>query len=198
MTEKTIRLYFKELDRRLQADATVILVGAGAGSLMGHIRPSLDIDFEIRLDRRSAAARRRLDRVVREAAAAIGVAVNYSEDIGHWSMVSYLDYRKTALSYRRIGKITVKLIAPEYWTIGKMTRFLELDIRDMVKIIQKKQLRPTRLVGVWSRAMKDSDLSLELGQFKEHVLYFFKKYGKRIWGKKFNADRYSRSFAAQH
>ena len=192
MTEKTIRLYFKELDRRLGAEAVVILVGAGAGSLMGHIRPSLDIDFEIRLRGRSAKTRGLLDQAVKEAAAAIGVAVNYSEDIGHWSMVSYLDYRKTALLYRRIGKITVKLIAPEYWTIGKMTRFLELDIRDMVKIIQKKELRPTRLVGVWSRAMKDSSLSLELGQFREHALFFLKKYGKKLWGKSFDEEKVGR------
>jgi hypothetical protein len=189
VTEKTIRLYFKELDRRLQAEAEVILVGAGADSLMGHIRPSLDIDFEIRLKTRSAKKRRLLDRAVKEAASAIGVAVNYSEDIGHWSMVSYLDYRKTALFYRRIGKLTVKLIAPEYWTIGKMTRFLELDIRDMVKVIQKKKLRPARLVRVWSRAAKDSGLSLELGQFKEHALFFLKKYGKKLWGRSFNVEK---------
>lgn len=195
MTEKTIRLYFKELDRRLEASAEIILVGAAAGSLMGHIRPSLDLDFEIRLKKSaSAVVRRRLDRAVREAASSIGIAVNYSEDISHWSMVDYLDYRKTAAPYRRIGKLNVKLIAPEYWTIGKMTRFLELDIRDMIKVIRKKKLKPERLARLWSRAMRTSQLSLELGQFKQHVVHFFKKYGKKLWGQSFNIEKYSGPF----
>lgn len=198
MTEKTIRLFFKELDRRLAAEAQVILVGAGAGSLMGHIRPSLDIDFEIRFKKHvPSALRRRLDQAVRDAASAIGVAVNYSEDISHWSMVNYLDYRKTALPYRRIGKLTVKLIAPEYWTIGKMTRFLELDIRDMVRIIRKKKLKPARLARLWSRALRASRLSLELGQFRQHVVYFYKKYGKKIWGRSFDIEKYCKPFLTE-
>ena len=195
MTEKTICQFFKELDRRLSAKADVILVGAGAGSLMGHVRPSLDIDFEIRLKKSVArTVRRKLDATIRETASVVGVAVNYSEDISHWSMVSYLDYRKTAMPYRRFGKIQVKLIAPEYWTIGKMTRFLELDIRDMIHIIRKKRLKPAPLTRLWARALRTSQLSLELGQFKEHVVHFLKTFGKKLWGPRFDTKKYSSPF----
>lgn len=191
MTEKTVRLFFKELDRRLDARAQVILLGAGAGSLMGHIRPSLDIDFEIRLPKTvSRSLREKLDADIRRTAALAGVAVNYSEDVSHWSMVSYLDYRRTAVPYRTFGKVTVKLIAPEYWTIGKMARFLELDIRDMIQIIRKKKLKPAVLARLWQKVIRTSDLSLELGQFRDHVRYFFITYGRKAWGKRFDPASY--------
>lgn len=191
MTERTIIQFFKELDRRLGVRAQVILLGASAGSLMGHIRPSLDIDFEIRLSRTAARALRKdLDRIIRDAASVVGVAVNYSEDVSRWSMISYLDYQKTALPYRTFGKISVKLMAPEYWTIGKMARYLELDIRDMIRIIRKKRLKPGRLTRLWMRALRTSQLSLELGQFKEHISHFLKTYGKKIWGPTFDAEKY--------
>ncbi len=194
MTERTIIQFFKELDRRLGARARVILLGASAGSLMGHIRPSLDIDFEIRLPKSvSRALKKNLDRMIRDVASIVGVAVNYSEDVSHWSMINYLDYRKTALPYRTFGKIEVKLMAPEYWTIGKMARYLELDIRDMIRIIRKKRLEPHRLTKLWSRALRTSQLSLELGQFKEHVTHFLRTYGKKIWGKTFDAQKYKLS-----
>jgi hypothetical protein len=194
MTPKTIHQYFKELDRRLNADAVIILVGASAGSLMGHVRPSLDIDFEIRLKKRLKSVLDTLDESVKAAARMVGVAVNYSENISHWSMVNFLDYRKTAVYYRQIGKLKIYLIAPEYWTIGKMTRYLELDIRDILKIVRKKKLKPGSLVKLWKKAMRTSQLSLELGQFKDHVHHFLKAYGKRAWGKNFDAVKYSKYF----
>ena len=66
MKRQQIDRFFKVLDAALRRPAEVILIGAGAASLMGHIRPSLDIDFEIRYPRmRAARERDRLDRAVR-------------------------------------------------------------------------------------------------------------------------------------
>ncbi len=194
MNKKKIHEFFKRLDRHLDQKATVIVVGAGAASLMGHVRPSFDIDFEIRLSRSTPAQKRKLAETILKTARETGVAVNFSENIGGWSMVSYLDYRKTALPYKEFGKLDVKLIEPCYWTIGKMTRFLELDIQDMVKIIRKKKIKPKRVISVWAQAFRSSDLSLELGQFKEHVLFFLKQYSKKLWGKEADPEKLSASF----
>lgn len=183
MNKKKIHEFFKRLDISLDQAATVIVVGASAGSLMGHVRPSFDIDFEIRLRRNTPAQKKRLAEIILKTAQETGVAVNFSENIGGWSMISYLDYRKTALPYKKFGKLDVQLVEPAYWTIGKMTRFLELDIQDMVKIIRKKKIKPERVIKVWSQAFRSSDLSLELGQFKDHVLFFLKQYSKKLWGK---------------
>ena len=194
MNPRQILAFFKQLDQELNARARVIVVGASAGALMGHIRPSFDIDFEIRLAKTSRGARSRLEQSILKSAETSGVAVNYSENVGGWSMINYLDYRKTAVFYKNTGKIQIKLIAPEYWTIGKMTRFLELDIQDMLKIIRRKKIPAGRLIKIWAKAANASDLSLELGQFRDHVVYFLKHYSCRLWTKTANPEKLTRSF----
>lgn len=181
MNQRQIVLFFKTLNRKLGIKGTVIVTGASAGALMGHIRPSLDIDFEIRLARKTPQARAKLETSIVQAARIAGVAVNFSENIGGWSRINYLEYRKTALPYKKIGNLEIKFIAPEYWTIGKMARFLELDIQDMIKIISKKKLKPETLICIWAKAICSSDLSLEVGQFRDHVIYFIQNYGKKLW-----------------
>lgn len=197
MKQIQIDQFFKLLDAKLGLKGEVILLGASAGSLMGHIRPSLDIDFEIRLKTRVVSARTRLVEAIEEVRQIVGVSVNYSENVAGWSLVSYLDYRKTALAYKTFGKLAVKLIAPEYWTIGKMARFLEFDVQDMSAIIKKKKIPATRLIRLWARAVKTSDLSLELGQFKEHVLYFLNKHARKLWGGKVNPEKLILEFKKQ-
>lgn len=190
MNPKLIERFFVELDRELARPAGIILTGAACGVLYGNIRPSLDIDFEIRFKGKKTSGRPGLlRRAVEKASAAAGLAANYSEDIGHWSMISFLDYRRHTLPFKKIGALEIGLMAPEYWTIGKMGRFLELDIRDMVKIIQKKKLPAPRLAKLWGKALARSPLSLASGQFRDHVIYFFNRHGKLAWGKGFQADR---------
>lgn len=188
MQKRQIDFFFRELDKTLGIKAEVILLGASAGSLMGHIRPSLDIDFEIRPAVKVKDKKGFQEKVLRVARKA-GVAVNFSEDVGHRSMVNYLDYRKTALPYKTFGKLNVRLIAPEYWTIGKMARYYALDAQDVAAIIRKQKLQPLPLVRLWKRALESSDLSLELGQFKKHAEHFLKAYGRKLWGKAFQTEK---------
>lgn len=188
MQKRQIDFFFRELDKALNIKAQVILLGASAGSLMGHIRPSVDIDFEIR-PARKVKDKKDFQEKIMQVSRKAGVAVNFSEDVGHWSMVDYLDYRKTALPYKIFGKLNVKLIAPEYWTIGKMARYYALDAKDMAAIIRKQNLRPLPLVRLWKRAVDSSDLSLELGQFKKHAEHFLKTYGRKLWGKEFESAK---------
>ena len=110
MRKRQIDLFFRELDRALETKAEIILLGASAGSLMGHIRPSFDIDFEIRLGRRRN--KKTTEGMIMQTARKTGVAVNFSENVDHWSMISYLEYRRTAVPYKKFGKLNVKLIAP--------------------------------------------------------------------------------------
>ena len=190
MRKRQIDFFFRELDKALGLKAEIILLGASAGSLMGHIRPSFDIDFEIR-GSGAGVNKARIQNAILETAQKAGVAVNYSENVDHWSMVSYLDYRKTAQPYKRFGKLNVKLIAPSYWTIGKISRYYALDARDVAAIVRKKKLKPGTLVRLWRKALEQSDLSLELGQFKKHAAHFLKTYGKRLWGRSFAYTAYA-------
>jgi hypothetical protein len=189
MRKNVIDLFFRELDRALAKRARVILTGAAAGSLYGNIRPSVDIDFEIRIaGRRGSSDEANIGNLIGEASLKTGLAVNYSDDIGHWSMIDYLDYRKTSKPYKNVGRLDVRLMAPDYWTIGKMTRFMKLDIDDMAAVIKKQRLAAKRLVILWARALRASPLSLAKGRFAKNVEYFLRRYGKRIWGKRFDAD----------
>ncbi len=191
MRKRQIDFFFRELDKALHLKAEIILLGASAGSLMGHIRPSVDIDFEIRPARR-VQNKREFEEKILQTARKAAVAVNFSENVSHGSMVSYLDYRKTARDYKKFGKLNVKLIAPEYWTIGKIARYYALDAKDTAAIIRRKKLKPASLVRLWRRALDSSDLSLEIGQFKKHAVHFLKSYGRKLWGKDFKFEAYAR------
>lgn len=195
MKPRTPDLFFEKLDEALQCPVEVILTGAQAAALMGHIRPSLDIDFEIKV--RGAQGPAGIEEAVKTASGKMGLAVNYSQDISHWSMIDFLDYRKKARLYKTIGRVTVKVISPEHWTIGKMGRFLEIDIRDLLKVIQKQKLAPDPLIRLWARALRASPLSLEKGRFRDHVGYFLKKYGRKLWGKGFHSEKAVQNFKRQ-
>jgi hypothetical protein len=191
MRKNIVDLFFLELHRGLSRPASVILTGAAAGGIYGNIRHSIDIDFEIRLNRKSGerSQEEKLQAVISKVSSELGIAANYSDDIGHWSMIDYLDYRKTSIPYKKIGQIDIRLLAPEYWTIGKMTRFMEIDVKDILKVIKIKRLRPGPLVALWARAMRASPLSLTKGQFRRNVEIFLKRHGKRLWGKDFDSHK---------
>ena len=189
MKKNLIDRLFTELDRELGRPAEIILTGAAAGLLLGNIRPSLDIDFEIRI-KGSKRARENsgVSEAIQRASAKAGVAVNYSDEISRWSMIDYLDYRKTALPYKTIGRLRIKLMAPGHWTIGKMARFLEIDIQDMVKIVKKRRLKARPLVQLWGKALASSPLSLASGQFRDHVIAFLRRDARPLWGKRFDPE----------
>lgn len=188
-----IDLFFQELDRALSRPASVILTGAAAGAIYGNVRHSVDIDFEIRLKRREKKGGQNRDEIVqgaiREVSSKLGIAANYSDDISRWSMIDYLNYRKSSIPYKKIGQIDIRLVAPEYWTIGKMTRFLEIDVKDIIKVIKKKRLRAGRLVSLWARALRASPLSLAKGQFRRNVENFLNMHGKKLWRTAFDKQK---------
>ena len=194
MKKNKIDLFFKELARALDRPADVIVTGAVAAVLWGYERPSLDIDFEIRPRNAKNADADPLDTAIQSCAEKAGIAVNYSADISHWSMIDFLDYRKKAVPYRRFGPLRVKVMSPEHWTIGKMGRFFTIDIQDMVRIIKITKIKPEKLLKLWARAFRESGISLEKRGFRDHVLDFIKTQGKKIWEKEFDSVRAARLF----
>ena len=192
MQKNIIDLFFIELDRGLSKPASVILTGAAAGAIYGNVRQSVDIDFEIRLKKTKNGGRDRdeiVQGLIREVSSKLGIAANYSDDISRWSMINYLNYRKTSIPYKKIGQIDIRLMAPDYWTVGKMTRFFEIDVKDLIKVIRKKRLPARRLVSLWARALRASPLSLAKGQFRRNVENFLNMHGKKLWGRAFDREK---------
>src|SRR5687767_14495550 len=101
MQKRQIDRFFKTLSDELDFAVTVILTGAAAGNLMGQVRPSRDIDFEIKSQMKSKGAWEEIDLAVQRTVLKTGIQAQYAEDIDRWGMISLLDYNRHAKLYRQ-------------------------------------------------------------------------------------------------
>ena len=189
MNPKQIERFFKTLARELGAPATVILTGAAAGSLWGHLRPSLDIDFAIRPTQARRTHWATIEEAVERTVRLTGIRANYAEDIERWSPISFLDYQRRTHLYRRFESLQVRLIDPAYWSIGKVSRYLDPDIRDLVAVLKRQRLSVNRLVRLWARAIRSSPRSPALTQCRRQVEHFLRAFGRTVWGTDFEPER---------
>lgn len=172
--------FFRALARQLDEPATVFLTGAVAGAIFGNVRSSADIDFAI--EPKGKERWNKIDDALRRTSRATGISVQYAQDIDRWGMISLLDYRKKAVPYRKFGRIDVRTLDPAYWAIGKFSRYLELDIQDLITVLKKQKIPPARLTRILGRALKRSLPSSQSFQFRQHVEQFLQEYGPKIWG----------------
>lgn len=189
MTRRDINRFFLELSRRFNGQATVMVTGAAAGTLFGNPRASRDIDFAIRLRRRSPQRWGALEAAISQAMAQTRIDVNYAEDIDRWGMISLLDYARRTTRYRRFGTIEVRVLDPLDWAIGKLTRYLEFDQRDVAAALRRRRIPWTLAVEVWGKALRASPRSLAQFDFRRHVEHFLQTYGRTLWGPSFDTQR---------
>ncbi|OGR82390.1 MAG: hypothetical protein A2901_08060 [Elusimicrobia bacterium RIFCSPLOWO2_01_FULL_54_10] len=194
LNRRLINRFFELLSKELDQDTRVVLTGAAAGNILGEVRPSSDIDFAVRFVRSNPQSWEKFEKAIRNTIQLTGINANYAEDIDRWGLVSLMDYLKHTLPYQRFGVIKVEILAPAYWSIGKMTRYLEPDIRDMVRVFKKQKVPCLELVRIWGLALKKSPQSMALFQFRKQVEDFLKHYGRSIWGKNFDAVKTVQSF----
>ncbi|MBI4431412.1 MAG: hypothetical protein HY587_06845 [Candidatus Omnitrophica bacterium] len=193
MNASEVERYFKMLSRRFSGHCEIILTGAAAGILYANIRGTMDLDFAVRFKTRSALRKERLwkefERATKEATLGTGIAVQYAEDIDHWSLISFLDYRKQSMLFRHFGNIEVRILHPTHWSIGKLTRYLSLDIRDLIQVLKKTRTPWQKEVCLLGKALRKSPRSTASFLFRKHVEHFLLAYGIRVWGKHFDAKQ---------
>jgi hypothetical protein len=194
MDKRQIDRFFRIVDAEFRDRARAILTGAAAGNILGGTRPSMDVDFEIELMSLNEESWRKLESAIQKAVRETGIQANYTEDIDRWGMITLLDYRKNATLYKKYGKLALYVLDPAYWSIGKMTRFLNPDIQDMIQVFRKKKVSPSKLARVWGKALKESPRSTDLARFRRHVEGFFESYGRKIWGSGFDPAEVIRQF----
>lgn len=185
MTRRQIDRFFAVLGRELASPARVIVTGAAAGCLWGHVRPSLDIDFAIQ----SAGGARQwpaVETAIERTTRLTGLAANYAVDIDRWGSIALLDYRRHTHRYRVFGRVTVHVLDPTYWTIGKLSRYLAPDVEDLVAVLKRRRQPVEPLVRVWGRALRRSPRSLACTQFRRQAEDFLTRHGRTIWGKTFD------------
>ncbi len=193
MTGRQIERFFHALALELGRPAKVYLTGAAAAALWGRVRPSVDIDFGIEASPGEAGQISVEDAVARTASLA-GIATNFAEDIDRWGMITLLDYRRTSRVHARFGSLEVRLLHPANWAIGKLTRFLEPDVRDVIEVFHRQKVDSNVAARTWGRALRASPASTAQAQFRAQVEQFFHHHGRRIWGKDFDADNAIRRF----
>jgi hypothetical protein len=132
--------FFRILDAGFQKDAGIILTGAAAGAILGSERPSIDIDFAVDIKNPGASGWEEFDAAVRKAVAETGIQANYAEDIDRWGMITLLDYRNSTRLLKKYRHITLSVLKPEIWSIGKVTRFLDPDIKDMIQVFSRTKI----------------------------------------------------------
>jgi hypothetical protein len=187
MNRRQIDRFFTVLGRELTVPARVILTGAAAGALWGHVRPSLDIDFAIQPsggDTPWTAVEAAVERTKQ----LTGIAANYAVDIDRWGAISLLDYRRHTHPYKVFARVTVRLLDPAYWTIGKLTRYLVPDIDDVMAVLKRRRQAVEPLVRLWGRALRHSPRSMTCAQFRRQVEDFLKTYGREVWGNAFDSE----------
>ena len=194
MTRTQIDRFFRVLAEQRGEKTVVLLTGAAAAAIWGHVRPSVDIDFAVRVRKRGRSVWEKLEDAIGRTVRLTGIQANYAEDIDRWGSITLLDYRRHTRPYRRFGPLEVRLLDPAYWSIGKMTRYLDPDVRDMIQVFKRQRVPARRLTRLWGKALKRSPRSLALSQFRRQVEHFVRSYGRTIWGRKFAPEQALRYF----
>ena len=194
MTPRAINRFFTTLSREFDRRAVIIVTGAAAGSLLGHVRPSHDIDFGVTLARPTPRLWEAFQAAIDRTTQQTGIPVNYASDIDRWSQITLLDWRRHTISYRRFGLLDVRVLDPVYWSIGKLGRYFDLDVHDAVAVFRRRRVPLTKLVQVWGRALRASPPSPALFQFRAQVEHFLRTHGRAIWGRAFDAEAAIRNF----
>jgi len=197
VTERQIQRFFRVLSREFSKPARLIVTGAAAGSLWGAVRPSLDIDFGVTMVGADRGDWEAFAGAVARTVQLTGIRADYAEDLDRWGAIALLDYQRHTLLYRAFGQLDVRLLDPVYWSIGKISRYLDPDVRDLVAVCKRRRLPADRLITLWARALRSSPPSTACTLFRTQVEHFLRTYGRVIWGKRFDTEDAIRQFHQQ-
>jgi len=186
MKRTQLHRFFRILAQEFDAPATIVVTGAAAGSVWGHVRPSVDVDFAVSLKYPTRSRWAQFAAAIERTSQRTGLQANYAPDIDRWGAISLLDYRRHTSLYLTVGRLAVRLLDPAYWTIGKLTRYLDPDVRDLVVVLKRQRLDAGRLARLWGRALRASPPSTASTQFRQQAEHFLRTHGRYIWGRGFD------------
>ncbi len=192
MAETLPEAFLTALARQWRKPAALLLTGAWAAAVWGSVRHTRDVDFEVRgIPARLMPA---FEQAVRAAEREAGLAAQYSTRIDRWSEVSLLGYRRSAKLVKRYGQIRVLALDPMHWSIGKVGRYLDNDIADLVGVFRRVQPDPLAVARTWARALRQSPPSSQLWNVRQQMLDFFRRHGRAVWKRPVPLDRIERMF----
>lgn len=89
--------------------------------------------------------------------------------------------RDNAVPYKRFGKIEVKILDPIDMSIGKIERFTDIDIQDVMFIIKEFSMKSQDLLVAWAKALNTSVKSETNFLFRKQVELFIKSHSMSLW-----------------
>lgn len=189
LSRADLTAFFRELGQRLPGPARLILTGGSEAMLLGGSRPTRDIDFGIVPLARGRASWPEIERAIADAAAEVGVVVQYSEDIDRWSSVAIPRTRFRTRLLRRTGRLSVHLLDPACWAVYKLARYLDSDAEDLVAVLRRQRVSDLRLARLCGQSLRSSPRSPALFSFRKQVEHFLTEHGPSVWGRGFNPSR---------
>ena len=186
MNRRQIDRFLGILAAELGCPARAYLTGAAAAALWGRVRPSVDIDLGLELRGKKRNSWELIAAAVERTMRLTGIPTSVAEDIDRWGMITLLGYRRNSQLYRRFGQLEVRLLHPVNWSIGKLTRYLDPDVRDVVEVFRRQAIAAHLAVRTWGRALRASPASTAQFQFRQNVEHFITKQGRRLWGPTFD------------
>ncbi len=181
MKSQDVNRFFQELSRQWRYPTRVLLIGGAGALLMGGARPTLDVDFEAQF-LSTEGSWEPFEEAVRKVSEKTGIGAQCAESIERWSELTLLNYRRHSRKVGRFGAIEVRVLEPEYWSIGKIGRYWDQDIQDMIAVFKRQKPDPVRLAQVWAKAIARSPKSTQLALVRRQAIHFFRTSGKEIWG----------------
>jgi len=186
MKLKDVERYFKALSKKAETPLVIALTGGIAAGILADERSTDDIDFAILRFVKNDWPR--MEAELNSLAAKHGILIQFSTDIDRWSMVSYLSWRRHSRSYRRYGKLEVRVLDPYYWSIGKIARATQRDVEDLKAVAKKQKMNWKKMAGLWARALKKSPPSSGLHNVKRQMENFFREAKAGVFGKGYDPE----------
>lgn len=186
--------FFRSLAGRLSCPVRLILTGGGEALLLGGARPTGDLDFGIVVAPRYDEQWPAVERAIGDASAETGIPVQYATDIDRWSAVSIPPKRRRTRALRRIGRLSVHLLAPACWAVYKLTRYLDSDLADLRAVLRRQRVPWRTLAILCGESLRASPRSTQLQLFRRQVEHFFRTEGRSVWGARFQADAAIQAF----
>jgi hypothetical protein len=176
--------YFEALSREVRTPLVLVLTGGIAAGILADERTTDDIDFAILRYARKTLPE--LEALLQRLAKKRGILVQYSSDIDRWSSVSFLDWRRHSRPYVRLGLLEVRVLDPYYWSIGKIIRGTDRDLKDLEAVIRKQKLEWRILVALWAKALRHSPPSSALFNVRRQMEGFLKTSKKGTFDKNYD------------
>ena len=192
MADSRFEAFLRALSERWPHPATLLITGAWAAATWGRVRHTRDVDFEVA----GVPARwmEAFGEAVRAAESDSGLMAQYSTRIDRWSELSLLAYRRNAKAVKRYGQLDVRVLDPLHWSLGKVGRYVDRDVADLVEVFKRVRPDPLTVARLWSRALRASPPSSQLWNIKRQMLDFFRSYGASVWKTPVPLERIERLF----